>query len=196
HRVREIAISRDGNVIATANADQTVSLWQRSTQSELHILRHKQYVGALTFSPDGQELMTGEFEGGLVQWNVKEGKEIERWTLPVLEPMRAETRIVRIEYLPNGEDVASVSLAQLLDGNRIVCDILNRKSGKIRLQEAIRPNPTGSEVRDVSAAAHLVAYADVDRDLVLWQPFAGRDHLRRFHGLAGTTAAFSPDGRY
>src|SRR5262249_50878062 len=114
HRVMEIAISRDGNVIATANEDQTVSLWQRSTQSELHILPHKQYVRALTFSPDGQELMTGEFDGGLVQWNVKEGKEIERWTLPVLGPMRAGTPIVRIEYLPNGEEVASVSLAQLL----------------------------------------------------------------------------------
>ncbi|HQU57702.1 MAG TPA: WD40 repeat domain-containing protein, partial [Saprospiraceae bacterium] len=65
-----VAISPNGQLLATASKDTTVRLWNANTYAWLHtFIAHTDAVNALAFSPDGRELLTGSDDKTAILWD-------------------------------------------------------------------------------------------------------------------------------
>lgn len=64
-----LAISHDGQKLATGNFDHTVKIWEIATGKLLRILvGHKNYVKSVAFSPDGQTIVASSTNGAINLW--------------------------------------------------------------------------------------------------------------------------------
>lgn len=72
------AYSPDGQFLATASADQTVSIWNMGNgYQEKNIVAHGDRVTTLAYTPDGKHLVTGGGDGKVKRWDAATGKEIK-----------------------------------------------------------------------------------------------------------------------
>jgi WD40 repeat protein len=70
-RLRCMAISPDGHLIATAGQDEVVRLWDLATKREVRQLRgHRGGIVSLAFSPDGRRLASGAYDCTVRLWDV------------------------------------------------------------------------------------------------------------------------------
>lgn len=79
--VNAIAVSREGNVLATAGEDGTIAIWdlpqglETGTFSPKQTLTgHSSEVLAIALSPDGQTLASGGWDGTVKVWDVETGQ--------------------------------------------------------------------------------------------------------------------------
>lgn len=77
--VLAIAFSPDSSLFATGGADATAKLWRTGDPApSLTFTGHLKRIRALTFSPDGQTLVT-DAEGELKRWETGSGAELDFW---------------------------------------------------------------------------------------------------------------------
>ncbi|MBN1517615.1 serine/threonine protein kinase, partial [Candidatus Sumerlaeota bacterium] len=70
-------VSSDGGMIASGNADGTISLWNRQTGAHIAALNgHADSVFALAFSPDGAMLASGSRDRTIRIWDAKTGQPL------------------------------------------------------------------------------------------------------------------------
>ena len=67
--VESVAFSPDGQLIATASADETVCIW-RSNGQPLYELKHEDGVTQALFAPEGDRLFTSSEDGSIYIWDV------------------------------------------------------------------------------------------------------------------------------
>lgn len=104
-RVRSVAYSPDGTLIASASRDNTIILWHAATgKPALPPLEgHTDYVNSVAFSPDGEMLVSGSADGTLRLWNVATGELVG-------EPLEGHADAVwSVAYSPDGTLIASGS---------------------------------------------------------------------------------------
>ncbi|MEJ0040465.1 MAG: WD40 repeat domain-containing protein [Gammaproteobacteria bacterium] len=94
-----VALSPDGNSLATAARDGTARVWNLTTRQELIRLTHAAPVEAVAFSKDGTTLTTGSFDGTARLWELPSGRERLRAT----HPGGSEV----VAFSPDGGQVAS-----------------------------------------------------------------------------------------
>jgi WD40 repeat protein len=78
---KEIAVSPHGNYFIIYNyypfGNYLPSLWNSKTRKQIgEFDTHENYFSAVAFSPDQEYLATGNQEGEVKQWSVKDQKEI------------------------------------------------------------------------------------------------------------------------
>ena len=79
--VRALAISPDGQTLASASFDKTIKLWQLSTGQLTHTCsEHSKGVLCVAISPDGQTLGSGSFDETIKLWRLDTGKLIHTLT--------------------------------------------------------------------------------------------------------------------
>jgi WD40 repeat protein len=75
-----LAIGRDGRTLALAKSDQTVSIWDMTTDKELASFKgHSGAVNAVAFAPDGKSLASASADTTALVWDLS---KLERPKLP------------------------------------------------------------------------------------------------------------------
>ncbi|EKM52754.1 uncharacterized protein PHACADRAFT_211969 [Phanerochaete carnosa HHB-10118-sp] len=107
--VRSATFSPSGRILATGSRDSTIRLWDTTNGALLRILEgHQGVVSYLTFSPDGEKLLSSEamadFDGPATPrvWDVKSGR--------CEHTLTGHHSIIRMaKFFPGGEHVVSCS---------------------------------------------------------------------------------------
>ena len=103
-KVRSVAYSPDGSIIATGSWDDTIRLWNGLTgEYKKTLIGHTGDVNSVAFSPDGLTLASGSADDTIRLWNVEiGGQELEfngrSYSIPV------------VAYFPDGSRIASGTL--------------------------------------------------------------------------------------
>jgi WD40 repeat protein/serine/threonine protein kinase len=99
----ELALSRDGTVLATGHLDGTVSLWDAQSRGFLHRFPSQfgQRLISLAFSPTEPLLAASDMDGNIVIYNIKR-MEVDG------PPLKAHTfRVISLAFSPDGRTLAS-----------------------------------------------------------------------------------------
>jgi WD40 repeat protein len=73
--IRGVAVSPDGNQLATCGRDRTVRIWSTHDGRKLaELAGHDQDVYCVRFHPDGRSLVSGDWRGAVKQWDLATGR--------------------------------------------------------------------------------------------------------------------------
>lgn len=109
----DLAFSPDGTLLALGRPDGTIHLWRLSRDEQglraisLRTLaddtKESSKVSTLAFSPNGQTLLAGTWDGWAYLWHVEEGVLVQSWPAHGRGVMSAA-------FAPDGRKLASASL--------------------------------------------------------------------------------------
>lgn len=180
--VMAVAISPDGQIVASSGLDDVIKLWNLTTGALIMTLAgHTKAVNCLTFSPDSQFLVSGSDDDTVRVWQVTSGK--------LLRTLMGHSR-----------DVNSVAVHT--DGQWLVSGSEDRtiRLWKLTTGETLRifPNLAGM-IRSVaiSSDGQMVASGGLDNQVKLWNLKTGE----QVHSFAGkhfnsvNAIVFSPDSK-
>ena len=121
--VRSVTYSPDGTMIASADEEGMIRLWDAETRQSIGepLHGHEQAINRVLFSPDGRFLATASEDGTVRLWSVPDGEKIYTFTHP--NPVWA------IDFSPDGRFLVSTdSPANALVGGSI--RVWNMQSGE------------------------------------------------------------------
>jgi WD40 repeat protein len=219
--VRNLALSSDGRLLASAGFDNTVKCWEIGTWRLIHSFGHPSRVNSVAFNKNSALLASTCADGVVRVWDIKSGRSIE---------LRGHNGFARgIAFNPAGNVLVSTGI----DGTLRVWDPSTGKPLREPILMAAAPHgvafsPNGDklamassdhivrlwdthtwqcqmlhghtdEVRTVSfnsGGSQLVSAAN-DNTVRTWDVKSGLPLLvlRGHEGIAINSAAFSPDGR-
>ncbi|MFT7639748.1 MAG: hypothetical protein ACI9G1_001486, partial [Pirellulaceae bacterium] len=90
--IRSVAVSPDGQRLATGGNGPLVRLWSTEDGKLLQELHHPDRVFSLCFHPNGKSLVTGDLRGVIRDWNLAESKEARQLKADILFCDEAETK--------------------------------------------------------------------------------------------------------
>jgi WD40 repeat protein len=179
--VRDVRVSRDGKLIASAGADGVVKVWSAERLAPLATLQAKGEQRAVALSADGTQLVAGGDDGVARIWTL--GKSGEA---PLEVNCGAPIRSVTFA----GKDIAAVASGKLVKLIRIT-------GGKAGASDLAGHT---AEVQCVTASPdgrRLISGGN-DDTVRVWDVAAGQEvsQISRAGGGAVIDAAFSPDGTH
>jgi len=179
--IRDVAISSDGRLIATASSDGSAKVWPMDALPiEGKTLTHQAIVREVEFSPDGQLVATACEDRHVYLWNPRTG---ERVGAPLAHP----GVVVSLAFHPQGKRL----LTGCGDGLARIWDIATG--------EVVGPSfPVSGEVSTVAFCpdGRTILTGSGDARAQLWQAETGHaigKPIARESGVA--TVATSPDGK-
>jgi WD40 repeat protein/tRNA A-37 threonylcarbamoyl transferase component Bud32 len=177
--VKSIAISPDGQLLASGSYDKTIKLWSLRTGELLHTLsEHTHRITCIVISRDGQLLASSSYDKTIKLWALSSGELLQ--TL-VGHP----GRVRYISFSPNGQTLIS-------SGDEEV-KVWAVRTGK--LLRTIAGNSGSARLVTFSPDGYSCAVGSLDGSLELWNPHTGKQ-LRSISSQSSgiTSIAFSPDG--
>jgi WD40 repeat protein len=105
-QVLAVAVSPNGQTLASAGADHTIKLWDLATAKLRHTLKgHTNRVYGVAFHPDGKALVSCGADGAIKLWGLVSGRE--RYTLTVRPD-------VHVAFSPDGKRFTSCGDDQVI----------------------------------------------------------------------------------
>jgi WD40 repeat protein len=181
-----VAVSPDGERIASASQDGIITIWDAATGKKLlpPIHAHPSHARCVAFHPDGQRLASASWDGTVKVWDVQTGE-----LLLILPGHQGEVSCVAFSrdgrYLASGGgkygELGEVKIWQATTG-QLVHTLRGHRSSVYSV--AFRPD------------GQQLASGSTDKTVKLWDVQTGQelsplpDHKQQVMGVA-----FSPDGR-
>jgi WD40 repeat protein len=182
NRVRSIAYSPDGKLLASGGDDNTIHLWNIAARSGVTLGRHQDWVFAVAFSPDGTILASGSQDHTVRLWEVNTGRMLK--TL-----VGHSAPVNSIAFSPDGKLLASAGddhTIRLWDIN--TCRLVSTLAGHKFAMSSLAFSPDGKMLACGNASNR-------DRMIQLWN-IATRRSIKTFTLQAFVfPLAFSHNGK-
>ncbi|QDT14937.1 WD40 repeat domain-containing serine/threonine protein kinase [Alienimonas californiensis] len=184
---KSVAVSPDGKRVASGSGfpkgDRTARVWEVATGRERHVFEHPAAVMDVTFSPDGERLLTGAADGFARVFDLDSGEELRRY--------RGTNVLMDVTFSP---DRASVLAASHFGEAVYVWDADTGDVAHVLKHERRRPlrvavTPDGERVVAADEGGQLLIWSLDDGAFLKALPAAAPDR----RGSVGL--ALSPDGR-
>lgn len=220
--VFSVTFSRDSKTIASASFDKTVKLWNRDGTPKGSPLLHSNRVYAVAFNPKGDKIATGDRNGTVTIWDLKENKKNEF--------KNAHNRIIdSLSFSPDGSLLATASQDRTvkiwnIDANGIIknrqrlphSDIVDVDSvsfsrngeiatasmnGKVKLWKAdgsLLRELTGKSIFTSVTFSHddkIIAAGRLDGKVQLWDTSGKEIGTLEGHTERVNSVSFSPNGK-
>jgi WD40 repeat protein len=102
-RANHLAFTPDGRLLASANQDNTVCLWDTHAKKKLPSLQgHMCHVSSVAFSPDGKRLASGSEDWTIRIWDLESG-------LTTLTLKGHQGRVLTVAFDSDGQQLVSTS---------------------------------------------------------------------------------------
>lgn len=183
--IRAVAISPDGQLLASCGGDKKIKIWQLGTGKPLFTLGgwlsgHSRSVDTIAFSPDGRILASGSADGTIKLWQLNAGKEVCNLQAHV-------ENVSSIAFSPDGQILASGSFDRTIKLWHL---------GTRQLISTLRGHLSSVYCLAFSPDGQILASGSFNRAIKLWQMPLGKE-LTTFtgHTAAVWAIAFSPDGK-
>ncbi|HEY7155306.1 MAG TPA: sigma-70 family RNA polymerase sigma factor [Gemmataceae bacterium] len=189
--IEDITLSPDGKHLAagTSDYDDRVLLWDTTTGRKiLDFEGHHSFTTAAVFTPDGQHLWTGGFDGTIRYWSIDSGKPLRRFAW---QEDKSENLVFSLALRPDGKMLAGAvehRTSKLIDHDIHLWDLTTGKE-----REPLREHD--SRAITFSPDGRLLASRG-DRTICLWD--AATSKVRWFVRSPETGAkgvALASDGR-
>lgn len=178
--IASVAFSPDGQRLASGSEDNTVRVWDVTTQSLLaELIGHSDDVYSVAFSPSGELLASCSVDGSVRIWEVATGREVMTLT-------GHRRSVEKVEFSPDGNTLLSASS----DGTVRLWNM--QTFGLRRILEGHREWVLGAAF---SPDGKYVLSGSSDRTVRLWDVASG-ETLEEFGGFNGFVleVAFNPLG--
>ncbi|KAL5640139.1 hypothetical protein ACGC1H_007430 [Rhizoctonia solani] len=182
--VNSVAISPDGNRMASGSDDGSVGVYDMHTGAVVAgpFQGHTDMVWSVAFSPDGRHIASGSADNTVIVWDAFTGRI-------VTGPLKKHTSVVHsVDFSPDGRHLVSGSS----DKTIIVWDTY---TGAITL------GPLEGHSEDIMSVAfspdgRLIASSSLDLTIRLWDASTGAPIAEPLTGHTDRVymVAFSPDG--
>jgi len=169
-----VAVSPDGNTVASGSADDTVRLWSAGQSKVLG--GHDGDVTCLAFSPDGSTLATGEMYKKVRVYDAATGAL--KVTIDGLDG-----RVTGLAFSPDGKTIYASSVDNALRAFAV-------SGGDAKAKAAHQNQVVGVAVSQDGTVASM----DVKGTVRIFGPDL-KDKARAQHGESGRSLAFSADGK-
>jgi serine/threonine protein kinase len=186
--IQRLVFSPDGKVLVSAGNDKTIKIWNPDTGEVMRTLGGSHLIEALSISPDGQTIASGD--GDLKAklytvklWNFNTGEEIRTFS--------GHSNTIRgVAFSPDGQLLASgscdktIKIWQVETGELLYT--LTGHSGWFAAVNSVAFSPDGK----------ILASGSDDKTIKLWNPATGKTILTLSgHSKGVSSVAFSADGR-
>jgi WD40 repeat protein len=186
--IQRLVFSPDGKVLISAGNDKTIKIWNPDTGEVMRTLGGSHLIEALSISPDGQTIASGD--GDLKAklytvklWNFNTGEEIRTFS--------GHSNTIRgVAFSPDGQLLASgscdktIKIWQVETGELLYT--LTGHSGWFAAVNSVAFSPDGK----------ILASGSDDKTIKLWNPATGKTILTLSgHSKGVSSVAFSADGR-
>ncbi len=182
--VNAMRYSPDGSLLAVATS-VGIYLYKAQTLEELRFLESEDWVVSLAFSPDGETLAAGCWDGAVWLWRVEDGaflRSLER-------PPGASSEISSVAFFPDGQTIVSVGS----NGGRVH---FWRVSDGVLLRTLAGQDTVIVRAVAFSPDREIVAVGGEDGRVQLWRLRDGqRLQMLRSPAWMLWDVAFSPDGQ-
>ncbi|MGA9378676.1 MAG: DnaJ domain-containing protein [Phormidium sp.] len=184
-KINSLAISPDGEIIAIASDDKTVSLW--SLQKEKQIFSFYGFgkeVFSVAISPDGEMLLTGDFENKVTRWNLRK-KQLIGTCFYLNSPYSHLGCVNSIAFSPTGNIFASASADKTIR-------VWGRFTGEIKY--TLNGHSDSVFCLAFSRDGKFLVSGSIDKTIRIWD-LSTRRVIRVLQGHSGwvSAIAISPD---
>ena len=140
---------------------------------------HTQFVLSVSFSPDGERIVSGSADGSVRVWDVR--------TQKVVSTQRLMSGVLSVAYSPDGKRIVSGSA----DGYVAVWDARN-----VEMTRKLTSHTDSVNSITISPDNSMIASGSRDQTVRIWDSGTGQNiHTLTCGGIV-RSVAFSPNGRY